>query len=137
MPEVSLNIEGVRELQRNVDKLSRSFSKSTLRTALRNAAAPVRKEARSKAPKESGALRRAIKSRAKVTRSGFGFADVGVEKGDVFYGHFIEVGTSQQPARPFLRPALDDAERDGRVTDAFITALNKTIERQVGRIRGA
>ena len=47
-------VEGLKELARNADKLKASFARTTLRTALRNAAAPVRKEARALAPKETG-----------------------------------------------------------------------------------
>ena len=96
----------------------------------------MRKEARALAPKDSGDLGRAIKSKARVSRDGYGTADVGVEKGPVFYGHFKELGTSQQPATPFLRPALDKAEQSGEIQEAFVAALNKTIARTLGRLRG-
>ena len=136
MVMINGRVEGLKELARNSNKLKASFARSTLRTALRGAAAPVRKEARALAPKETGTLRRAIKSKARVSRDGYGMADVGVEKGPAFYGHFIELGTSQQPARPFLRPALDKAEQSGAIEEAFVAALNKTIARTLGRLRG-
>jgi HK97 gp10 family phage protein len=31
---------------------------------------------------------------------------VGVEKGEAFYGYFLELGTRKMSARPFLRPAV-------------------------------
>ena len=85
-------------------------------------------------PVDSGDLKRAVKSRATVKRSGFGYADIGVEKGSVFYGHFIELGTSRQAARPFLRPAIDQADKSGEISESFINALNRTIERQLGKL---
>lgn len=133
MVEVTSEITGLKDLAKNVDKLSKSFAKSTLRTALRNAAAPVRKEARAQAPRETGRLRRNIKSKATVKRSGYGYADVGVTT-EAFYGNLIETGTSQQPARPFLRPALTKGNQNGAIQDGFINALNKTIERVLGRL---
>ena len=72
----------------------------------------------------------------KVDRDGVGIARVGARRGGGFRGyhvHLVELGTSQQPARPFLRPALDDAESQGEVRDAFIMALNSTIEKRLAR----
>ena len=60
---------------------------------------------------DEGDLKRSLKRKATVKRSGFGYVDIGPEKGKVFYGHIVESGSSQQSARPFLRPALDEGER--------------------------
>ena len=133
MVQINGNVTGLRELAANSSKLKKSFAGSTLRTALRNAAKPVRTRARNIVDVDSGDLRKAIKSKAKVTRSGFGYADVGYEK-EQFHGRFLELGTSQQAARPFLRPALKEAEQSGEIIDGFVTALNKTIARTLGRL---
>ena len=135
MVEIGGRIEGLEELAKNAGKLKKSFASSTLRTALRNAAKPVRVLARAKVAVDSGDLKRAIKTKAKVFRSGHGQADVGFEK-DQFHGRFVETGTSQQKARPFLRPALTEAHAKGDVDRAFITAINKTIAKALGRLGG-
>ena len=119
MVQINGRIEGLRELDKNAAKLKKSFASSTLRTALRNAGKPVRTRAKDGVPVDSGDLRKAIKSKAKVTRAGEGNVEIGVAVNDVFsgkdgfYGRFIEVGTSQQQARPYLRPALADADQAG------------------------
>ena len=136
MVQINSEITGLKELAKNSDKLSKSFARTTLRTALRNAAKPVRREARARVPVDEGDLRKSIKTKATVKRSGDGYADVGFDPEIAFYGGFVELGTSQQPARPFLRPALEQANKSGDIQEAFITALNKTIERTLGRIRG-
>ena len=118
----------------NADQLKKSFAGSTLRTALRNAAKPVRTLAKANVAVDQGDLRRDIKSKAKVRRDGSGYADVGFLKRS-FHGHFIELGTSTQPAQPFLRPALDQAESSGQIQDEFIGALNRTIAKQLGRLK--
>ena len=128
-------VEGLKELARNSNKLKASFAQSTLRTALRNAAKPVRVNAKQGVAVDQGDLRRDIKSKAKVTRDGSGYADVGFLKRS-FHGRFVELGTSQQPARPFLRPALEKAEQSGEIQEAFVATLNKTIARTLGRLRG-
>lgn len=61
----------------------------------------VAASARAKAPVESGALSNSIKVKAK--RAG----EYAVET-DVFYARFIEYGTVNMAARPFLIPALEE-----------------------------
>ena len=133
MVQINGEVTGLRELAANSSKLKKSFAGSTLRTALRNGAKPVRTRARNIVDVDSGDLKKAIKSKAKVTRSGFGYADVGYER-EQFHGRFLELGTSQQAARPFLRPALKKASESGEIIDGFVTALNKTIARTLGRL---
>lgn len=57
--------------------------------------------------RESGALKRTIRV---VRLKGDPKLDVrvyaGNRKGGIFYAHFVEYGTSKMPAKPFLRPAL-------------------------------
>ncbi|MFX8433551.1 HK97-gp10 family putative phage morphogenesis protein, partial [Acinetobacter baumannii] len=42
--------------------------------------------------------------------------------GRVFYWRFLELGTSRQPATPFLRPAL--YENIEQITDKFVQVFN-------------
>ena len=134
MVQIGVEITGLKELSRNVGQLSKSFSRTTLRTALRNAAKPVRTRAKANVAVDQGDLRRDIKSKATVRRDGSGYADVGFLRRS-FHGHFIELGTSTQPAQPFLRPALDQAESSGEIEAEFIGALNRTIAKQLGRLK--
>ena len=84
MVMLDVKIEGLKELSLNVDQLKKSFAGSTLRTALRNAAKPVRTLAKANVAVDQGDLRRDIKSKAKVTRDGSGYADVGFLKRAAF-----------------------------------------------------
>ncbi len=136
MVAINSEITGLRELVKNSDKLKKSFAGSALRTALRNAGNPVLKEAKARVPVDEGDLKKSLKSHATVKKSGFGYVDIGPEKGEVFYGHIVELGSSQQSARPFLRPALDQADKDGSIQSEFIEALNKTIAKQLGKLSG-
>ena len=89
---------------------------------------------------DTGRLKRSLGTRAKVQRNGFGFANVEARRGGKhqgYHAHLIELGTSQQSAQPFLRPSLDAAGRAGEIDAAFVEAINKTIEKQLGRIRAA
>ena len=130
MVSAKFDEKGFRELAKNTKGLTKSFERTTLRTGLRNAAKPVRVAAKEKVDRDSGQLRRDIKSKVKVTRSGFGYADVGFLIRS-FYGRFVETGTSQVAARPFLRPSLD--ENHQAIIDGFTGSINATIAKVLGK----
>ena len=98
MVEINSDIQGLKELSKNVDKLSKSFARTTLRTALRNAAKPVRQEARALVAVESGDLKGAIGVKVTVTKAGDGYADVGLRRATSFTAYSLSLGTSQQRA---------------------------------------
>ena len=101
-----------------------------MRTALRNAAQPVRRKARANVPVDEGDLKRAIAINAKVDRKGEGYADVGFRPDQAFYGGFVELGTSSQQAQPYLRPALDESE--GEIKGAFHRGVKQDHFESVG-----
>lgn len=129
--QVTGQIEGLDELAKNLDKLKPSFERTTLRTALRNAAKPVVKLMRRFAPVERGDLKKGIRSKAKVQRNGFGYVDIGPTR-DLFYAGFQELGTSEFSANPFMRPALEEGHRSKAIENEFIMAMNRTIARVLG-----
>lgn len=47
--------------------------------------------------------------------------------GTTFYWRFLELGTSQIAARPFLRPALENNAQ--KAFDVFVTELNRQLDR--------
>ena len=134
MPEVQFEIKGLEQLAKNRKLLKKSFERNTIRTALRNAAKPVVAKAKAGAPVRTGALKRSIRSSVKIDRAGLGTARIGFGR-DQFYGGFFELGTSQQAAQPFLRPAL--AESEPEILGAFIGSINMTIERALKRLGSA
>lgn len=84
-----------------------------VRSQVRRVAAAIRDDARRRAPVETGALRKSItvtSTRDRQTKNRIARVVVGA-----FYGRFIELGTEDQPPRPFLRPAADAYTR-GEVT---------------------
>jgi HK97 gp10 family phage protein len=52
----------------------------------------------------------------------------------VFYWRFYELGTSHQPARPIMLPAL--VENVGRATDVAVGELNKALDRLAKKAGG-
>jgi len=76
-----------------------------MRNYLQQVGDVVADRARSAAPKATGAGAESIRAEVRDDTDGPG-ADVSWDQ-DHFYLTFHELGTQHQPARPFLRPALD------------------------------
>jgi HK97 gp10 family phage protein len=131
--------------------LGRTLARKALGKALRAAMAPVEKTAEALAPVDTGRTRKAVKLRLqRRARDGSQAAVVGISrppkyarkkknagllsklkgrkvtrafKNHPYYFAFNELGTANQPARPFLRPALDrNAARVVRIFQASIAA---------------
>lgn len=119
-----MRVDGVPELQRKFANLSGKMQRAVVRDSLRSAARVVEKSARQRVPVDTGRLKKAITQNVTV-KSTTGEALVGYRR-EVFYGRFVELGTSKMAAQPFLRPALDENQEEIRQT--FLSALNRTIE---------
>lgn len=135
MVQVNTQIEGLRELKAKSDRLKKSMPTTVLRPALRAVGSLVGRGARKRIENvDSGDLRRrGINWRVRrPKRTGEMNVDVGWTR-DQFYGSFLELGTSQQQARPHLRPELADRHSDGSLNDKFIEFLNKSIARVTER----
>lgn len=106
-------IEGDKELQEILDQLAPKVSRNLMRSTIHGVASEIAKEAKRKAPRDTGTLRKAIKAKRRRPRTpDKPFSDVMVEHGrdanhDAFYWRFVEYGTQDQPERPFIRPAID------------------------------
>lgn len=80
--------------------------------ATRQGATVIRRQARNnvKRYKRTGTLHKSIAAvrRRRGVPAGSIVIEIGA-RGDGFYGSFLEFGTRNQPARPWLRPAFDVA----------------------------
>lgn len=129
-----IHVEGLTQLQRNIQLMTRNLRTRLLRSATIAGAKVVVKAAKARAPVRTGLLRKAIRNiRDKgLSRQDYEVQAVGVfklagagtygntrqnrRKGRVglkydvdppsFYWKFNELGTVKQPARPFIAPAL-------------------------------
>ncbi len=101
------------ELEKRLNAVADTIAKKALRSAARKAMNEVRKEARENAPEETGLL---DKNFGLLTRAKDGevSAKIGIRRGakendsTPFYFRFLEFGTKDMQARPFLRPALEN-----------------------------
>lgn len=123
-----IEVKGFRQFEDSLLQLAEEFgttkARRSLLLALKSSMEPVKSAVKSRAPVDTGKLQLKIRNGAKVaTRKdkskkylsretvAFGFVDVGVgyrdEKGEYRpAAEAIEFGTSEQPARPFIRSSF-------------------------------
>lgn len=139
MARPTVVMTGLRELDRNLARLSDKMQKKLVRSAVRKAAKPVLDRAKELVPTDTGDLRRSLKIRAlkrSRRRSTIGVQVVtGVDffKGEQYYGGMIEFGTSKMNAKPFLRPAADQSKGKARLI--FRQELRSGIIRETRKLR--
>lgn len=109
----TLKIEGLEEVQEVLGELAPRTANNLGRAFIHGIASEIAKEAKKRAPKDEGTLRKAIKAKRRRAKPFKPVSDVIVttgrkEKNNAFYWHFIEYGTQQHSERPFFRPALDE-----------------------------
>jgi HK97 gp10 family phage protein len=117
---IDLRFSGGAELARTLNAMAGSVSHAVKVKALTEAAAPIRSQAASMAPRDPTSSGRHLAdnivigsvSRARLESAGRPSETV-VEVGpalkpsDHFYGFFQEYGTVRHGAQPFMRPAFD------------------------------
>lgn len=121
----SMKLEGMEELRKQFSRLKDTAQPGVIRSGLRAATRPVIKEARARVPVKSGKLKKSIRASVDRTKDRKGFvAKIGFSQ-EAWYGQWVELGSSRQPARPFLRPALEAAHDD--VVRSFFGGILKRI----------
>lgn len=136
-----LRLTGDEELFKLLSKLPDRVAQRVLRGAPAAAAKLIRNEirinARARFSRRSGDLVRAIKSRRASSEGDDLRAYVFIEHGsgakyDAFYWHFLEFGTVNTPAKPFVRPALDSSE--GKAHQAMGDYVRKRFDKEVAKM---
>ncbi len=148
MIDTKLDFSGLLDISGDLDALSKAENGRVLRNATRSAAAVVKDEAVRRAPRRTGKLAKNIVVLTQRTRNGdissgvhirgrnprTGNSDNKMKTKDsrnAFYWRFVELGTSDMAAIPFIRPAYD-ARQEEAVKVAFDTA-NRAIDEALTR----
>lgn len=141
-------VEGIAELTRQLEELGEAVKGKALRAAVRGGGNVVKKAAQARIPVGEkmhktykgrvvapGFSKRSVKIVTRLDRTGEkASAAIGV-KAEAFYAViFTELGTSQVPARPWLRPAM--ASTQNEQMDALRKALKRAVERAIKKRGG-
>ncbi len=146
---VSIELTNKKEILQLLDKLPRAFESKAVRKLIKYAVAPLVQKAREivkRAPKSHkgkygmvtpGTLSRSI-STIDMKRSRKVALVVGPRVKGAFrknkagwYGHFLEFGTKNFPARPFMRPAYDLTKDE--VVRRFERDAKRVFEKEIAR----
>lgn len=108
----NIEFSGMDELLAKLQDIADNVAKTLIDDALKAAAIPVLEEAKNTSAfaDRTGSLREGLRVGAVKAKNGTRYIEVGIGKGDItkmFYGKFVEWGTSKEAARPFLQPALE------------------------------
>lgn len=147
MPTVN-RVEGLEETLENLRGLPQKIGRTALRKSLLKAAQPVVVVARSLAPVDEANLVRSIIASPNLTRRQRRIggrqneveiyigpargADAGMSRYALNYASFVEFGTVDTPAQPYLRPAWDRMQ--GIVLKMFADDLKQQVEAAAGRV---
>ena len=120
---MKLDFKGAKQLERKFRRLPQAMKGPILLKAANAGARPIRDDARRRAPRRGGLLKREIVDRVLSKDADLASVGVGWKRGKAsrtpaFYGLFVEKGTAGRvrksggrtgrvSAKPFLQPAFD------------------------------
>ncbi|MBK3088788.1 HK97-gp10 family putative phage morphogenesis protein [Enterobacter hormaechei subsp. xiangfangensis] len=138
MIETSLDFSGLKDIAKDLEALSRAENNKVLRDATRAGAEVLKEEVIARAPVRTGKLKKNVvvvtqKSRRRgEISSGVHIRGVNPRTGNsdnprnAFYWRFVELGTANMPAHPFVRPAYDTREEEA--ASVAIARMNQAID---------
>jgi len=119
---MDIEIKGMNELQRNIDRLAKRLSYKIVGNILLEGARTVVSIAKMKVKKVSGTLRDAIIAKLLPEKGGYSPTAIAtVDRRKAPHGHLVEYGSVPRyhksgkyvgimPKKPFLRPAWDETK---------------------------
>jgi HK97 gp10 family phage protein len=150
----TVKIEGLAEIKRKLDKLPERIGNNAMRRSLRKGANVIKEAARNNAKRiddpetreqiwknitvQSGGAKRERRIGGVMMRVGvLGGAkptsgDNGTPGGNTTHWRFIELGTSQVAAQPFLTPAAN--EKASAALDAIVGDMTKQVDKELAKL---
>jgi len=140
MSKAFVKIDGLDEIREQLKDVGVREGRNLMRATIRSIAVRIQKAAAERAPIDEGDMKRSLKVRSRKSHPDAPVFEVwaGSTKGakfDAFYWRFVEYGTSgktAQPARPFIRPAVEDVRAllPGILRDEFGKKWEKALARK-------
>jgi len=136
----SVKVVGLEDLGRTVELFKQKLQRTMVRKAANAGVEVFRREIRARAPvrqdeglkgkeqRKPGYLKKHIGRWVKVKGQESYSVMVG-PMASAFYARFYELGTSHQPARPFMRPAFD--QKAPEAEKVFAATLKQQIEAEL------
>ncbi|EOV9664969.1 HK97-gp10 family putative phage morphogenesis protein [Cronobacter malonaticus] len=144
MIDINLDFSRLDEIARDLETLSRAENNKVLRDATRAGAEVLREEVIQRAPERTGKMKKNVviltqkaRRRGEIS-SGVHIRGVNPRTGNsdntmksnnprnAFYWRFVELGTVNMPAHPFVRPAFDT--RQEQAAQVAMERMNRAID---------
>lgn len=142
----TMKIEGFKELEKELEQLSKAMGRGVLRRALMKAAKPMAERMEQLAPRDEGTLAESITASTKLTKrqqrkhrrmfkDERASVEVFVGAGGLTQAITQEFGTPHHAPQPFVRPAWDAESKPTleRLKGEIRQELDKTIARTARR----
>ncbi len=149
MIDVNLDFSGLEDIARDLETLSRAENNKVLRDATRAGADVLKTEVINRAPVRTGKIKKNVvvvtqrsRRRGEIS-SGVHIRGVNPRTGNsdntmkasnprnAFYWRFVELGTVNMPAHPFVRPAFDTRQEEA--AEAAIARMNSAIDKVLSK----
>lgn len=122
-------ITGMSAFEAKLKALDYALQRQALIKAAKAGAEILAEEASRLAPSLTGALSEGIGTSVRTSQSDIHEATVDVgPKREVFYGFFVETGTDDTPAQPFMAPAIENKRAE------ITQAMKDELERQIKKV---
>ncbi|EJE7236604.1 HK97 gp10 family phage protein [Clostridium botulinum] len=124
----SMELDGMDNLIRKIEDMGKAGTRIENK-ALKKAGELIVEEAKNNVPFRKGKLKEGLKVSGVRKKNGNKFVLAGIQKGDnskIFYGKFLEFGTSKMRARPFMAPAYESKKEEAKeiIKQELRNALN-------------
>jgi len=139
---MTMQVIGADEISKVLEQFAPKIANNLARAVIHGVAGEITKKAKSKVPKRTGNLKKAITTKRRRSKPGQPVSDVIVRQGrgaknDGFYWRFVEYGTQNGgKEQPFIRPAKDvifnqlDTIIDQQFKKKLIAAVNREKKRK-------
>ncbi|NFJ83905.1 HK97 gp10 family phage protein [Clostridium botulinum] len=124
----SMELDGMDNVIRKIEDMGKAGTRIENK-ALKKAGELIVEEAKNNVPFRKGKLKEGLKVSGVRKKNGNKFVLAGIQKGDnskIFYGKFLEFGTSKMKARPFMGPAYESKKEEAKeiIKQELRNALN-------------
>ncbi|EPY2286639.1 HK97-gp10 family putative phage morphogenesis protein [Clostridium sporogenes] len=112
----SMELDGMDNLIRKIEDMGKAGVRVE-NAALKKAGQIIVDEAKNNVPVKTEKLKKGLKVSGVRKKGGNKFVLAGIQKGDnskIFYGKFLEFGTSKMKARPFMGPAYESKRGEAK-----------------------
>ena len=112
----SMELDGMDSLIRRIEEMGKAGVRVENK-ALKKAGELIVEEAKSNVKVRTEKLKKGLKVSGVRKKNGNKFVLAGIQKGDnskIFYGKFLEFGTSKMKAQPFMGPAYECKKNEAK-----------------------